>query len=78
MEPEDQSAAQEMAEVRQLQRQQLTSNIGVPGLQIEELQGELQLFPYRMLNCVKAYFIQAVRCGVLKPNLSFEGPSCRC
>ncbi|KAL3154376.1 hypothetical protein ABBQ32_013853 [Trebouxia sp. C0010 RCD-2024] len=38
MEPEDQSAAQEMAEVRQLQRQQLTSNIGVPGLQIEELQ----------------------------------------
>lgn len=41
MEPEDQAAAQELAEVKQLQYQQLTSKIGVPDLQIEELQGDV-------------------------------------
>lgn len=42
MEPEDEAAAEELAEVKQLQRQHLTSEIGLPGLHIEELQGELQ------------------------------------
>ena len=50
MKPEDQAAAEELAEVKQLQRQQLMSKIRVPGLQIEELHGELHLVFHRMLN----------------------------
>lgn len=46
MEPRDQTAAQELAEVKQLQHQQLASRIGVPGLHIEDLQGDLQLIFY--------------------------------
>ena len=43
MDSSDQVAAEELAEVKQLQQQQLTSRIGIPNVQIDELQGELQL-----------------------------------
>ena len=43
MDSSDQAAAEELAEVKQLQHRQLTSRIGIPNLQIEELQGELKL-----------------------------------
>lgn len=55
MEPEDQAAAEEMAEVKQLQRQQLTLKVGFPGLQIEELQGELQLVFYSHVKAFSQY-----------------------
>lgn len=42
MEPSNQEAAEELAELKHLQHQQLTAKIGIPGLQIEELHGELQ------------------------------------
>ena len=41
MDSSNQAAAEELAEVKQLQHRQLTSNIGLPNLQIEELHGEL-------------------------------------
>lgn len=43
MDSTDHAAVEELAEVKQLQQQQLTSRIGIPNLQIDELQGKLQL-----------------------------------
>lgn len=41
MRPEDAAAAEELAEVKQLQHQHLAQRIGIPGLQIEERHGKL-------------------------------------
>ena len=51
MDSSDQAAAEELAEVKQLQQQQLTSRIGIPNLQIDELQGKLQVVFHSIKYC---------------------------
>ena len=50
MEPSNQEAAEELAELKHLQHQQLTAKIGISGLQIEELHGELQGYVVRLYH----------------------------
>lgn len=43
MQPEDEGAAEELEEVKYLQRQQLAQRVGVPGLHIEQPHGKLPI-----------------------------------
>ena len=57
MDSSDQAAAEELAEVKQLQQQQLTARIGIPNLQIDELPGELQLVFHTIKYCNPAHML---------------------